>query len=155
MSLPRRRVEFLDTSILVELLRVPGVSGESRQYDKYEAEFEERRRGGAEFRLPVAAVLETGRHVDRVRDGHARRDCAQRFEKVLRATLDRTAPWSFAPLQWNAALLRSIVEPLGEALPGLAEAQATKHLEMGDLLIVAEFLRARNSLDRRAVDVDV
>ncbi len=101
----------------------------------------------------------------RARRSHRRRVSPARVrvasEQVIEATISRTAPWSFEPLEWNDALLGELlvpgVEPEVEPLPilPLAESLAQQHLELGDLLIISEFRRLRRNLDRRVVTVDV
>ncbi len=153
-----RRLELLDTSVVLELLRVPY---ECDRHEETVRGFEERAATGAQLHLPVAAVMQAGGHVGRIDDGFHRRECALRLSKVIEATISRTAPWSFEPLEWNDALLGELlvpgVEPEVEPLPilPLAESLAQQHLELGDLLIISEFRRLRRNLDRRVVTVDV
>lgn len=80
----RRRLELLDTSILVELLEVPF---ESDNVQDVTAQFEARLTGGIQLHLPVASVVESGDHIGRIDDGHDRRRCAERFDSMLRKTL--------------------------------------------------------------------
>ncbi|WP_158687542.1 hypothetical protein [Streptomyces sp. AA1529] len=42
----------------------------------------------------MTAVLETGNHVTRIANGHARRLCAERFSATLRMVVERKAPWT-------------------------------------------------------------
>ncbi|OEV00701.1 MULTISPECIES: hypothetical protein [Streptomyces] len=53
-----------------------------------------RRRETSDLILPVTAVLETGNHVARIANGHARRLCAERFSATLRMVVERKAPWT-------------------------------------------------------------
>lgn len=147
-----RRVELLDTSVMLNILGIPGKAG---QKVEVEAEFERRRMLGTEFILPIAAVVEVGVHIERLNDGYERRTSAQRLAEVIRRSLDRDVPWSFDASVWSEELLRRLIEPAGELPRGLVESLATGHLQMGDLLIVGEFLRRRENVDRKYVDVDV
>lgn len=148
----KRRVELLDTSIVVEILAIPG---KSTRHDEISAEFDMRQQAGVELHLPVAAIIEAGNHVDRIANGHDRRRAAQGFSTLITATCNGTAPWSFNPLTWDPPLLQSLIAPKYTSLLPLAESLASKHLQMGDLLLVAQFLRMRGNLDRRVVDLDV
>jgi predicted nucleic acid-binding protein len=147
-----RRVELLDTSVLVELLGLPFVSD---QKEEVRAEFTQRTERGTELLLPLATIVETGQHVERVADGHRRRECADRFARVLQATVDRKAPWSFSPTIRDPDLVAELIEPQEDAVPSLTNSLARQELEMGDLLILAEFRSLRSNLDPRARDVDV
>jgi len=75
-----RRVEFVDTSILVEFLNVPGRSQHRKQVL---AEFKRKRASGTHFVLPTAAVIETGNHVHHIAEGSKRLGCAQAFAQLL------------------------------------------------------------------------
>lgn len=148
----RRRVELLDTSILLELLEVPFESSKRVEVLK---ELDERARLGADLLVSVAAIVEAGDHVGRIDNGDARRRCAQRLADLIAATVDPKKPWSFQAMDWNEQLMRDILAPSSDRIPQLVDSIATQYLEMGDLLIVAEFERLRKNLDSRVVDVDV
>jgi len=148
----RRPVQLLDTSVVLELLEVPGCHDPSLGIAE---EFENRALDGVQFHLPVAAVVEAGSHVGRVNEGHGRRVAAFRLEAMIEKTLDRRAPWTFNPMTWDVALLRRLVQPQHSAVLHLAESLARQFLEMGDLLILGEFRRLRENLDRHVVELDV
>lgn len=147
-----RQLQLLDTSILVELLQVPG---ECARHDTTLAEFDARSAQATELQMPVAAIVEAGAHVGRIANGHERRACGRRFVNMVRSTVDRVAPWSFTPLDWDVAFLSELIAPTDERAPEIVESLSKQFLEMGDLLIVAEFRRVRANLDPRVVDVDV
>lgn len=128
---------------------------ESDRHDETVERLEGRGGAGVQFQLPVASVVETGAHVGRIVNGHHRRECAERLDRLVGNTLDRSLPWTFTSLQWDEDLLRELIAPTHDRLRPLHEHLATQHLEMGDLLIVAEFRRVRRNLDKRVVDVDV
>lgn len=138
--------------MLVELLGLPF---ESDHKEEVEEGFLERSERGTELLLPLAAIVETGQHVGRVADGHQRRRCAHRFARLLQAMVDREAPWSLSPTIWDPDLVAVLIEPPEETVPALANSLARQELEMGDLLILAEFRSLRSNLDPRARDVDV
>lgn len=99
------RVEFVDTSILVEFLDVPGKNSNRALVLE---EFRRRRTAGVQFLLPTATVIETGNHVHHVKDGHARRRCAEGFAEILRLTAAGKAPWVLFEATWDSALLTAI-----------------------------------------------
>ena len=146
-----RRLELVDTSIVVELLRVPGKSG--RHAETVEA-FEDRAASGIELQMPVAAVIQAGAHVGRLGDGYERRRCADLLAALITNTIEKAVPWSFTPLAWDRELLVQLINPPDDA-PGLVDSLATEFLEIGDLIIVSEYRRIRRNLDTRVVDVDV
>ena len=143
----RRVVELIDTSVLLNLLGTPFESDDAADVG---VELERRAREGVELRMPLAALVEAGGHVERIDDGTRRRECATRLQTLIEATLDGRAPWGFAPMTWDALLLRDAI-----SMPGadLVTSLTNKHLEMGDLVILAELRRLRRNLDERVVVV--
>ncbi|MFJ8843469.1 hypothetical protein ACIRFF_11250 [Streptomyces cyaneofuscatus] len=71
-----RGVEFVDTSILCNLLAVPGKCQDREQVIDELKRKRERRE--TDLLLPVTAIIETGNHIAQVSDGRARRSYAWR-----------------------------------------------------------------------------
>jgi hypothetical protein len=87
-----RTVAILDTSILLELLQVPGRHSRNLQLDQ---ELRRRRQDLDEsLLLPAAAILETGNHIGRLQDGHQRRQFPAKFVQVVEWALAGQAPFS-------------------------------------------------------------
>ena len=103
-----RRLELLDTSVVLELLRIPF---ESDRHDDALNGLEERHAEGTQLQLPAATVLETGAHIHRIENGHHRRECALRFHRMITSTVKRETPWTFTLLQWDEDLLKELAEP--------------------------------------------
>lgn len=82
-------VVFIDTSILCNLIPVPGKNQHQAQVQK---EMKERLAQGAEFTLPITAVIETGNFVAQLADGHERLTTANQLEKILRFICEGKAP---------------------------------------------------------------
>ncbi|HST41107.1 MAG TPA: hypothetical protein VLK58_16450 [Conexibacter sp.] len=129
----KREVVFLDTSVLVEVLRVPG---KHQQPDAVAAELRERVGSGASLILPTAAIIETGNHIAQVASGAERRTVAERFQTLLRATVDGAAPWALNGASWNGELLSAICEGT-RGCPPLPE-MASQGIGAGDVSILAE-----------------
>ena len=87
-------VAIVDTSVLCELLAVPGKSG---VVDQTRKQLEEKSRAGERLFLPLAAVFETGNHIGQVADGTVRRKCAELLAKLVIDALDQNSP--FVPMQ--------------------------------------------------------
>ena len=64
----RRRVELIDTSVLLELLRVPF---ESDRADEAEAGLQARTAARVDLRLPLAAIIETGGHIGKIKSQYS------------------------------------------------------------------------------------
>lgn len=146
------RLELLDTSVLLELLLVPDHHQQSEEVQRLVTE---KVAAGVRLQLPVAAVVEAGDHVGRIKDGNRRRDCALRLEQVLRASLAGHAPWSFTPARWDQELLAGLLIDAGTGQSALVDGLTRKHLEMGDQLILAELRQLRAAVDPRVLDIVV
>ncbi len=84
-------VVFLDSSVLLNVLNVPGKNGER---DEVLDTFTQLRRAAATLVIPIAAVIEVGNHLAQL-GGRERQDRGQRFADFLRASLEGRAPgWS-------------------------------------------------------------
>lgn len=90
------RTTFVDTSVLLEVLRVPG---KSQQPDAVRTELRERVGTGESLLLPTAAIVETGNHIAQIADGNLRRKYAESFVTILRSSTrgSRTWPAAWAP----------------------------------------------------------
>lgn len=86
---------IVDTSILDDLLNVPGWAGD---HPASVAGFDERQKAREAFLLPLAVLMETGNHVAQVPNGGARRAAAQRFAEFARAALEGRSPFVATPL---------------------------------------------------------
>ncbi|MFI0978902.1 hypothetical protein ACH4SP_18110 [Streptomyces sp. NPDC021093] len=129
-----RRVEFVDTSILCNLLEVPG---KSQDREKVVEELKRKRGEDAcDLLLPVTAVIETGNHIAQLPNGYDRRICAERFDAVLRMVVEGKAPWALNEVEWDAAHLSALLEG-GSTGSSLVE-HASNQLGCGDLNILIE-----------------
>ena len=138
-----RSVRFVDTSVLCDLLRVPG---KSQRHAEVRGELNSLIARGTVMVLPIATIIETGNHIAHVGDGAARRTCAERFCELLEATAAGTLPWVLHQVAWDAQMLRTLCAgtPTTGAFVDLAGAGV---LGAGDLCILAEreLYRSRTS----------
>lgn len=89
---------LVDTSVFVEILRVPGMDN---HYADVVAELEARLTRLESLFLPMATILETGNHIGQHGDGRERRACAQRFVQQVGAALNGQSP--FKPINFLEA----------------------------------------------------
>lgn len=129
-----RRVEFVDTSILCNLLEIPGkCQHREKVVEEYRAKQESR---DCDLLLPVTAIIETGNHIAQLGHGRQRHSCAQRFAGMLRMVVDGNAPWALNEVEWNAAHLEALIAG-GRTGSTLVE-HACSGLGCGDLNILIE-----------------
>jgi hypothetical protein len=127
-------VAFVDTSIVLNLLRVPG---KAQSADECTAEHRRRKAAGEVFILPATAVIETGNHISQLNDGRARRECATKFETLLANVLQSRPPWTLHEAAWNAQFIEMLRSGAGTK-QSLVELFTSQALGAGDLAILAE-----------------
>jgi hypothetical protein len=127
-------VDFLDTSVFVEILDVPHMNGNR---SAVLAEMDARLKARIRFVLPTATVVETGNHIFQIKEGDPRRKCAAVFMSLLRKTADGEAPWALHERTWDGTFLTSLCDG---GITGMDLAQHAVHQQLGtgDLSIVAE-----------------
>jgi len=132
-------VIFIDTSILLCIINVPG---KSDGRDEVVAEFSRLIEEGALLILPMASIIETGNHIAQLSNGYHRRERASVLQKFILDSVDATPPWVVGETKWDGDLLRALAEGIpGTALGSLSELASTWEVGAGDATIVHEALR--------------
>lgn len=124
----------MDTSVLCDLLDVPG---KNQHRQEVHDELRELVAAGIQLVLPIAAVIETGNHIVQIGEGSARRACAERFVKLLRATAGGDLPWVLHAVAWNDVMLNTLCDGTPRTGPFI-ELAAAGMLGTGDLSILVE-----------------
>ena len=117
------------------------------------AELKSKLTAGVHLILPTAAVIETGNHVHHVKEGHARRQCAEGFSDILRLTSEGKAPWTLFEVTWNGTFLAALRTGATTSMD-LVEHAAKQSLSCGDLSVIAERDVYRSRV-ARAADVGI
>ncbi|MCK9249345.1 MAG: hypothetical protein M0P31_10290 [Solirubrobacteraceae bacterium] len=128
-----RTVVFIDTSVLLEVLAVPG---KSQQHEAITDELRQRVKDRQGLVLPTAAVIETGNHIAQLHDGGQRRHHADRLSRIIRATAVGEAPWVMHGARWDAELLTRLCDG-ARGCPPLID-MAMQGVGTGDVSILAE-----------------
>jgi len=95
------RVTFIDTSVLCELLDVPGKSAKG---DAHRAELDTRIASGERFVIPITAVVETGNHIAQAKTGD-RRSTARRLIELLLEAVRGDGRFELHELAWDEAFV--------------------------------------------------
>jgi hypothetical protein len=130
-------VTFIDTSILCELLRVPG---KCQQHEAVRDEFERRIGDGERFVIPITAVIETGNHIAQA--GGDRRAAADRFCKLLATAGSGAAPFVIHQESWDDGFLSELCAGNGTGQPFI-DLAGNGQMGAGDVAILVERDRFR------------
>lgn len=132
-------VVFVDTSVLNEILEVPG---KCQRPTEMRHEFAARVRRNESLVIPASALIETGNHVAQA-GGH-RRQAAVRYAELIQQLVSQSAPWRANNLQVNLDFLTAVRDGAGTG-QSLTDLLANRQLGGGDLGILveaAQFARA-------------
>lgn len=126
-------VTLIDTSVLCEMLQVPGKSDPARSAE-VSAELNRRASEGERFVIPITAVIETGNHIAQG-DGD-RYAAAGRFVRFLRLAISQTGPWLILETRLGADFLTSLCA--GDSTGETLESLAALRVGAGDIAILVE-----------------
>ncbi len=121
------KIHFIDTSVFVELLNVPGRNG---HHEDIKSEYELLVKNGDMFVLPVAVLVETGNHIAHIGNGNDRHRIAQLFSTIVQKAVDMEDNWSVIP-EISTAILKNILRQF--------PAQACAQTGFGDASIIEQF----------------
>lgn len=126
-------VTFVDTSVLCELLQVPGKSSPAQGAELAE-EMDVRQDEGERFVIPVTALIEVGNHIAQCSGD--RRAVALRLVKLLEMAVVEGAPWTVLQTRFGSDFLAALRggDSTGEPLEDLL----AKKIGTGDVAILVE-----------------
>lgn len=141
-------VQFIDTSVLLNLLDVPGrVTIPVKEIQK---EFRRRFDAGIRFVLPITTIVETGNFIAQCSGD--RRAAAQRFCDALQAAASKTPPWLIAETAWDSQFITELIAGNGTST-SMVDHFTFRTLGAGDLTILVE--RDRYAAGRALDSVEV
>lgn len=79
-------VWFIDTSILLHVLRIYPLSKPGKTRETVNRDFIDRLRSNDAFILPITSVIETGNHICQLSDGRRRRASAEKLNSYANTT---------------------------------------------------------------------
>jgi len=138
------RVVFIDTSVLCNLLPVPGRDQDRTSVLEQYRAFQD---AHTTMVLPITSVIETGNFIAQLADGRERRVVAEKFASILGAVARSDAPWQLHEVDWGTTFLNDLVSG-AESGQALVE-HATAGIGGGDLCILTERLHYQR---RSAID---
>lgn len=120
-------VHFIDTSVLVELLNIPGMN---ERYEEAKKEYELLNENLDVFVLPLAVLIETGNHIAHIPDGNKRHEIAEKFTAITKRAIKAESNWNIIP-----EIPISILERILDQFP----IQAVAETGLGDISIIEQF----------------
>jgi hypothetical protein len=143
------RVTFIDTSVLCELLAVPG---KSQQSQAVREELDSRVKRGERFVIPVTAVIETGNHITQAQgDRYA---AAERLCTLIYSIIGGDQSFLLHEFFWDGAFLKDVCG--GDATGrDLGQWAAASGMGAGDIAILVERDRfvARSAFPKEEVTI--
>jgi hypothetical protein len=127
-----KQITFLDTSVLCELLEVPG---KCRDDDEVRIEFELRVAEGERFVIPITAVIETGNHIANANGD--RWTAAQRLAAMVEAASADRPPFAPNQVAWDADFIAELLK--GDSTErSFVDLACAGQLGAGDIAILVE-----------------
>jgi hypothetical protein len=130
-------MDLMDTSVFIYFVGIRQETKNAQQQQAAFAGLKSRVSAGHQVILPIATIFETMQHIWRIQDGGERRQCAERFEKLVLDAIGRTAPWVILKQEWGESFLRGLLDQ-GGPVPGLVTSLAGRVHEAGDVLLLHE-----------------
>jgi hypothetical protein len=125
-------VLFIDTSVLCNLLQVPGRCDQAEEMQRL---YYEHLESGVGFVLPITSIIETGNLIQQCTgDRYA---AANRFRVALEAAAQSSPPWLIHRMNWNEEFITALIA--GDSTGStLVHHFTNKLLGAGDLSILVE-----------------
>ncbi len=128
-------VHFIDTSVLLNIIDVPGRNQQRKEVMEELKSLTEKKDINA-LVLPFATIIETGNHIAHCGDGRQRRKAAEKFSMCLDKTIHNQAPWQYYGNQLTEEDLQKICRDFPDA--------AMRGERFGDLSIVRAYQKYRD-----------
>lgn len=121
-------IRFIDTSVMMNLLEVPGRCADSQMIKE---EFRQVLDNKEVLILPIATIIETGNHIAHISNGNSRRIIASKFGEFLRKTAEGEAPWQLYGIELDKEGLLYLADNIVE--------NAMQQVGVGDMSIIHAF----------------
>lgn len=143
------RITFIDTSVLCDLLAVPG---KAQAVEEVRRELKERAGKGERFILPMSTIIETGNHVEQAVDN---REAAEAFTDLVRAAIRGGGPFQANAVTWDTTFLGRMLDGASTGGVTFTDLATTHQLGTGDIAILVERDRFVDATAFRAQDVGI
>lgn len=137
---------FIDTSILCNLLDIPGKAQDRQQVVSRFKTLQEKK--NCHFILPITAVIETGNHIAQLSDGRQRRALAGKFQTWLELSARSQPPYVLHNFEWNKGFIEKFLQGAGSGTTYVDHAQSG--VGAGDVWILTEIDSYRARIGKQA-----
>lgn len=129
-------VRFIDTSIVMNLLKIPQ---RCQDFEMVKKEFDKAIKQNDTMILPMPTIIESGNHISHISDGNLRRDKALKFKEFLQKTANEEAPWQLYGVNFTREDLLAIAEDF----PDYAQ---KFEMGIGDMSIIRFYEKYKNEI---------
>ena len=137
-------INFIDTSVLLNILNVPGCNQDREVIViKMKSKTEE----GERFILPLATIIETGNYIAHIADESMRRKCAKKFADMLQMVLEDKFPWAYNKREIGDSELRAMINRFPDYVQQY-------EMGLGDLSMLDEYARYKKR-NKKRLDVRI
>ena len=129
-------IRFIDTSIVMNLLRIPHMC---QEYESVKKEFNEAIEQNETLILPLATIIESGNHISHIADGNIRREKAVKFQEFLRKTAKEEAPGEL----YGVGFTKEDLLIIADQFPDCAQKM---EMGIGDMSIIRFYEKYKNEV---------
>ncbi len=142
---------LLDTSILLNLLDVPG---RNQDKDKVIADYLTYVDAKCSFIIPFVVAVEVGNHISQNGDGGTRRKTANRFVNMMQSTFNDELPFKISNFDLKKEWQNWIGEFIDRAGQNKTAAKPNEGMSLTDLSIIKEYedIQNKNKANRNKRD---
>lgn len=110
-----KETRFIDTSILLEILEVPGKCNNSKTIQAEFAHFAQQSQ--ATIIMPISVLIETGNHVNHIKSNpKCKKKSVEKFNDILAMFIKNKSPWSFYGYDFKEDDIKRIAERYGRSV---------------------------------------
>lgn len=136
-----KNIYFIDTSILMEILKVPNRFSRDKSEQFSNRLVELSTNGNSLIIMPISVIIETGNHINHIKNNPVeKKRCFEQFIDILNLIKEESAPWILFGYQYVKEDLAQIIAKSSELI--------VSNTGMGDAFIIESFDRYIKTLPK-------
>ncbi|MET3564117.1 hypothetical protein ABID30_003214 [Enterococcus rotai] len=132
-------IYFIDTCVLLNILRVPKKYDENKSKEHSKKLIDISYKANATIIMPISVIIETGNFINHIDSDYHKRQCLKKFMDILKNIKEETAPWLIYGYEYFQEDLNKIIDTATELSP--------YGVGMGDAFILESFNRYIDTLE--------